>query len=227
MEAVPDKSVRPAPRRRRGHWRRLALWSGAALVALALLCDAWVGRAHTSIIHDDPALADTREVALVLGTSPTVDGRPNLYYQARLQTTAALWRAGKVRAIIVSGGTLPPGVDEPTAMKNDLVRMGVPAAYITCDFAGLRTLDSVVRAREVFGEDSYIIVSQDFHLRRALFLARQHGHDAIGCRAPDPGYVGARLRLREIAARGKAVADVVLQVGPRHLGPAVTVSKRP
>ena len=113
-------------------------------------------------------------------------------------------------------------------MSADLVALGVPAEHITADYAGFRTLDSIYRAGDVFGLDSYIVVSQPFHIERALYLADQRGHDAIGYAARGPqGVHFQRNRAREVLARAKAVLDVeVLNLGPRFLGEPVYVNRR-
>ena len=136
--------------------------------------------------------------------------------------------AGKVDGILVSGDNGREDYNEPAQMKEDLVALGVPADYITADYAGFRTLDSIYRAEEVFGLHAYTVVSQPFHLERALYLAGQRGQDVIGYAAYGPaGYWGRRVRAREVLARALAVLDVeVLGREPRFLGEPVTVTRR-
>jgi SanA protein len=139
----------------------------------------------------------------------------------------ALHRAGKVKAFIVSGDNGSKEYDEPTAMKEALVARGVPEAAIYCDFAGFRTLDSVVRAKSIFGQSRYIIVSQHFHNERAIFLARQRGLDAVGLDAADVSRSFAPTTyLREYLARVQAVLDVtLLQTRPKFDGPPVVITQ--
>ncbi len=162
-----------------------------------------------------------RPAALVLGTAKLCDGRPNRFYEHRLDAAAALWHAGRVAAILVSGDNGRVGYDEPSDMRRDLIGRGVDPACITRDHAGFRTLDSIVRAERVFGLHAYVIVSQRFHCERAIWLARQRGHDVVGYAAADVG--GAwhlRARAREVLARTAAWLDVqVLGREPRYLGP--------
>ena len=112
-------------------------------------------------------------------------------------------------------------------MQKDLMALGVPAEFITLDYAGFRTLDSVVRAKEVFGLDKVLVVSQGFHAARAIFLARQFGIDAKGFAAEDPPRSGfLRVRTREVLARAAAILDVLTGQGPRFLGKPETVRLR-
>lgn len=169
-----------------------------------------------SAVGDIPA----RPVAVVLGTTNRVYGRPNLFYTARIDAAAELYHAGKVSHLIVSGDNSSKYYDEPTQMKSDLMEKGVPEEDITPDFAGLRTLDSVVRAKAVFGQQRFTLVSQCFQGERGIYLAGHRGIDAIAfCAADVHGLGGQRTYLREYLARFKAVLDVwVLRTQPKHLG---------
>lgn len=142
-----------------------------------------------------------------------------------MEAAAALFKAGKVKALIVSGDNGSHDYDEPTEMKRVLVQMGVPDAKIVCDYAGFRTLDSIVRAQEVFGQPRFIIVSQRFHNERAVYLAKALGVEAWGLNAEDvPVALSLKTFLREKLACVKAVLDVnVLNTQPRFLGEKVAV----
>lgn len=203
--------------------RRRLPAAGGLVFALAgfLAASEWaVIRGARGRIVNDPAASDTADVALVLGTAPIVHGRANFFYEARLDAAAELFRRGTVRALLVSGDNSRRDYDEPTDMKRDLIARGVPAERITCDYAGFSTLDSIERARGVFGQDRVIVVSQRFHLERALFLADAAGLEARGVAAADaPRFWALRTRAREVVARGKAVLDATLARGPRFLGP--------
>ena len=171
------------------------------------------------------SLADVpqRDVGLVLGTSKdTRHGNTNLHFSQRIGAAAALYRAGKVRHLLVSGDNHIAGYDEPTDMRNALIAKRVPAPAITCDYAGFHTLDSIVRAKEVFGLSQCTIVSEEFHCPRALWIARQHGLDAIAFAAPDVGLKSWswRAKVREQLARTWCAVDMyVLHRGPKFLGP--------
>lgn len=163
-----------------------------------------------------------KKAALLLGTAKYLDkNQINYYYKYRIQAAVRLWKKNKVRAIIVSGDNGSVYYDEATAMYEDLIRAGVPAKYITRDYAGFRTLDSIVRAKEVFGIDDFIIISQKFHLERALYIARSKGIKAIGYRAKDFANTrwAKRMQYREYLARAKAFLDLyILHKEPKFLG---------
>jgi SanA protein len=162
------------------------------------------------------------EVALVLGTSKTtLAGRGNLHFNQRIEAAAALYRAGKVKRLLVSGDNHTKDYDEPTDMRDALVAVGVPRQAITCDYAGFRTLDSVMRAKSVFGLSDFTIVSEEFHCPRALWIARKHGLNAVAFAAPDLSLRwSVRVKVREVFARAWCGIDLyVLHRGPRFPGP--------
>jgi len=157
------------------------------------------------------------QTALVLGTNRTLsDGRPNPYYGDRIAAAARLYEAGKVRRLIVSGGIEPSGQSQAAAMKRDLEKKGVPAQAITTDPAGFRTLDSVLRAHDVYGLGRFTVVTQRFHASRAVAIARRHGLDAIAyCTPNPPGGNAFRVEAREVFARARAFLDLyLLNSGP-------------
>jgi len=200
----------------------------AAVVVFAIWADGHVAARAAGRVYDSIDDVPHRDVALVLGTSKYANGRLNSFYTARIRAAAELYNAGKVDGILVSGDNGSDDYNEPAQMKEDLVALGVPADYITADYAGFRTLDSIYRAEEVFGLQTYTVVSQPFHLERALYLAGQRGQDVIGYAANGPaGYWGRRVRAREVLARTLAVLDVeVLGREPRFLGEPVYVNRR-
>lgn len=168
-------------------------------------------------VEDIPACA----TALVFGTSPFSRGQTNLYYEYRMQAVAALWKAKKVQHIIVSGDNSTQYYDEATAMKKALIEIGIPDSVITLDYAGFRTLDSVVRCKWVFGQTNIIVVSQQFQNERAIFIANHFGINAVGFNAKDvPGKYSSKTRIREYFARVNAVLDIyVLKTEPKFPGP--------
>lgn len=206
--------------------------AGAAVltapVLFALWADKYIGTLAAGRIYTDLERVPKRDVALVLGTSKYAYGLPNPFYTTRIRAAAELYNAGKVDAILVSGDNGSADYNEPGEMKSDLVALGIPEAHVTADYAGFRTLDSVYRAGEVFGLQSYTIVSQPFHLARALYLADRRGQDAIGFAARTPrGYSAQRVRAREVLARAMAVLDVeLLGREPRFLGEPVPIPQR-
>ena len=208
--------------------RRLRILKFAAMAA-ALLLLAWGGSAITVYAVSSGRMFDNatidavprQRVAVVLGCVRTLpNGLSNLYFSRRIDAAAELFKAGKVDCLIVSGDNHVKGYDEPSDMKGSLVKAGVPADRIVCDYAGFRTLDTVVRAKKVFGLDSFIIVSQPDHVRRAVFTARGFGCDAYGYAAKDVnGRYSIKTTIREQLAKIAAVADVILRRSPKFLGP--------
>lgn len=164
--------------------------------------------------------------AIVLGTSKWLGkGRENRYYKNRIIAAHSLYKAGKCTKIIVSGDNRTVSYNEPKSMKEDLVRMGVNEEDIICDYAELRTLDSIIRFKEVFGQSQGIVVSQKFHNSRAIYVARANDIELYGFNAVDVDrYNGLKTKLREIASKFVCFLDVhVLHTGPRHLGPEITI----
>ncbi|MCA0247103.1 MAG: YdcF family protein [Proteobacteria bacterium] len=194
------------------------LAAGAAALILVLL--AWAAerrldRLSAPYISDDPARLPDVEAALVLGAAPIgPEGGPNRYLVYRLDAAAALWRAGKVKRLIVSGDKRPPDssgqvYDEPAAMAAGLIERGVPAGAIVRDEQGVRTLASVQRAETEFGQKRMIIVSQRFHLSRAIFLAREHDIEAWGFEARDVARAHSIVtELRRYPSALRAYVDV-------------------
>lgn len=213
------------------HWikaNRLRLALG--FVVVAVVASGWMvwanrtcERAANGKIFRSVDAVPVREVGLVLGTSKeTKRGRPNLHFNQRIEAAVALYRAGKVHHLLVSGDNHIATYDEPTDMLNALVAAGIPTNAITCDYAGFRTLDSVVRAKEVFGLSQCTIISEEFHCPRALWIAHQHGLDAIAFAAPDVSLKSWSLRaeFRERFARAWCAVDLyVLHRQPKFPGP--------
>ncbi len=166
--------------------RAVLFWAAAALIAAleAVLTAGWlVGRTSARIyssVNDIPAC----KVGMVLGTPEYSGGRPSPILEGRLQAAADLFHAGKAQILVVSGASRPKEFyDEIAAMTRGLVARGVPEDAVIGDGKGLRTLDSVLRMRDVFGYDGFITISQRDHCERALYLAGHHGISTIGFEA--------------------------------------------
>lgn len=173
-------------------------------------------------LYKDIKKVPAKKAALVLGTAKyMVGGGENYFYTYRIRAAVDLFKAGKVKAIVVSGDNSTKYYNETSKMQKDLIKAGIPSRYITLDPLGVRTLDSVVRAEAIFDLKDYIIVSQKFHLERALFIAKAKGQKVIGFIAKDiPGTKAAyRMKAREYLARAKAFLDVyILQTTPKFDG---------
>lgn len=199
-------------------------------IVFAFFCNLWIVLSTSSRIYDDVDSTPVMDVALVLGTSPwTRSGELSDHYRSRIEAAAALYDEGKIKHILASGANPDNTYNEPRKMYQALVKLGVPGEAITLDFAGFRTLDSVVRARKVFGQKRLIIVSQRFHDYRAIFLADKNDIEAIAFAAQkDLVQTSVRNQGREFFARVRAILDLyVLRTGPRFLGPAEPLVIRP
>ena len=165
------------------------------------------------------------KVGLVLGTSKkTRRGYTNYYFKYRIDAAEKLYKSGKVKYMIVSGDNSVKHYNEPEDMINALIARGIPKDHIFQDFAGLRTLDSVVRADKIFGQKSFIIVSQKFHNERAVYLARKNGIEAYGFNAKDVRSSGGmKTRIREMFARTKVFVDLFFGVSPKFGGEKVLI----
>jgi SanA protein len=165
------------------------------------------------------------QVALVLGAQVKPDGTPSAMLADRIEAAAELYRAGKVEKLLLSGDHGRETYDEVGTMRRELLARGVPARDLFTDHAGFDTWDSAQRARRVFGVESAIVVTQRFHLARALYAAHRAGLDATGYAADRRRYgrVMGRLRLREALARVKVVADSLTGADPRFLGPQLPI----
>lgn len=191
------------------------------MVVVALLPIAAVqaiGQAKVRGSLDD---VDARPYVIVPGAGLRPGGEPSVYLQRRLAAARDLYEAGTVRTILVSGDASTPYHDEPTAMMTWLVSEGVPAAAIVRDGGGLDTHDTCVRAHDVFGVDRAVVVTQDYHLRRALFSCTAAGIDVVGvgvsAQSVTPSQA-VRWRARELPASWKAFLDAAIRRPPAQRG---------
>ncbi len=166
-----------------------------------------------------------KKVGLLLGTSKTLaNGNSNLYYKYRIDAAVKLFKSGKISYILVSGDNGREGYDETTAMQTDLVNRGIPKNRIVMDYAGFRTLDSVIRANKVFGLTEFTVISQQFHNERAIFIANYKGLKAIGFNAKDVrAKTGIKVIIREKLARVKMVLDLLFYKKPKFLGKPIPI----
>lgn len=201
------------------------LGGGLMGLLVVLLVNYWVLTAVQATVYSDINQVTYSDVALVLGTSRSVNGvDENPFFSHRIAAAAELYFQGKVKHILVSGDNSSMHYNEPRDMRHALIKMGVPDTCITMDFAGLRTLDSVVRSHKIFQQKRITIVSQEFHNYRALFIAQYYGIDAIAYNAKYPTQATMKTILREYLARPKAVLDLYfLNTQPKFLGDKVTI----
>jgi len=193
-----------------------------AFVIMVLSIDIYIKDNTKDKIYHSTKDIPPRNVGLVLGTAKYIRrGKINYFYKYRIDAAAKLFKEGKIKAILVSGDNATKYYNEPRRMYKDLVKEGVPKNKIYLDFAGFRTLDSIKRAQKIFGLKKFVIISQKFHLERALFLANKSGADAIGFEAKSLPHSAASLKmhLREYFARVKAFLDIyILHTTPKFFG---------
>lgn len=199
-------------------------------LALAVLAVVVVGGSNAVVLLGGGSSSEVddaphAQVALLLGALVHENGRPSTMLADRIETAAALYRAGKVDRVLATGDHGRVGYDEVNTMRRELVAAGVPDRDVFTDHAGFDTWDSAVRARKVFGVRSALVVTQGFHLPRAVWLAQRAGLTATGVPADRRSYGGAQQRseLREVLARVKAVGQVVTGAEPRYLGEPVPI----
>lgn len=204
------------PRARRG--RRRAVQAVMLGCVLALAPATWMFAVASDRVRT-AADVPPADVAVVFGAG-LWQGRPSPYLAHRLDAAAGLYRAGTVKVVLVTGDNSRTDYDEPDAMRAYLVRHGVPGAKVVSDYAGFDTWDSCVRARKVFGVHRAVLVSQGFHIRRAIALCRSAGIESYGIGTSDAHdvtwYYGS---TREILAAGKAALDAAFKPDPHFLGP--------
>jgi SanA protein len=196
------------------------------LVVFVVYCNWRINSVADPYCYHDLSFNAKYKVGLLLGTSKfNSNGKPNLYFFNRIDAAVRLYNSGKIKFIIVSGDNRSVKYNEPMIMKRELVKRGIPAEVIFVDYAGFRTLDSVIRAKEIFGQNTFIIISQEFHTIRAVFIARRSGIEAFGYNAEDVRmYNGFFTRLREIFARVKVFLDIyVFHTHPKYLGVKVVI----
>ncbi len=199
-------------------------------VVLMITAEIYVGVQSAKKHSSEAGNLPSDYVGLVLGCSPTLGNLENAYFTHRMKKAAELWRSGNVRCLIVSGDNRAANYNEPEEMKKDLIKRGVPEKYIVCDYAGLRTLDSVVRSHKIFGADKIAVVSQEFHNKRALAIAAHFGIEARAVDAEDVELASSSFRLwvRERAARVALLIDLfLLDREPYFMGTPVSLPSPP
>ena len=189
------------------------------------ICDWTIKKNAVSCIYTEISDIPANNVGLLLGTSPKLkSGNNNLYFDYRIDAAVELYKAGKINYILISGDNRKEEYNEPEEMKKALIAAGIPDQRIILDYAGLRTLDSVVRAHLIFGLERFTLISQQFHNERAIYLAQQSHLQAIGYSAQDvSAYAGFKTNLRELLARVKVFVDIVTNKAPKHLGEKVKI----
>ncbi len=212
-------------------FKRKVLFFKAAFISaeFVLLVFLWANFRVLAVSHayvtSEIAEVPSVKLGLVPGTSRYLkSGYPNLYFSYRIDAAVKLSRAGKIEHLLISGDNGQKGYDEPTDMKNALMEQGIPESVITLDYAGFDTYDSMIRAKEVFGQSRFVVISQEFHNERAVYIARRYGIEAFGFNAQNvTQYGGLFTKVRESFARVKAFLEVQVGVEPTYLGEKVLI----
>ena len=208
--------------------RKLSKILGSAVVGLLLtilLCNYVISDAAEGKTFSSLDKIPKNRVGIVLGTAKKIKGgSPNPYYTNRIMATIALYNSGKINFVLVSGDNETIHYNEPMSIKKDLVSGGIPEEHIFLDYAGFRTLDSMVRAKEVFGLENVTVISQKFHNERAIYLAEKKGLKAIGFNANDISRnQGLKVQFREYFARVKVFIDLFLNTQPKFYGDKIEI----
>lgn len=198
-------------------WLLLPFLFFVFLTVLANLLVMWNARGKT---FDDVDKLPKHRIGMVLGTTPRLaSGVANPYFTYRVNAAAEAVTQDKVEYLLVSGDNGTRGYNEPIEFKKALIKKGVPSDKIILDYAGFRTLDSVVRAKAIFGQHDLIIISQKFHNERAIYLAEYNNIEAVGFNARTlKHHLGWKVLVREYFARVKVFLDILFNVQPKFLG---------
>jgi SanA protein len=205
--------------------RALAVAAGFLVVVIGgANLVVWLG--GRSPVTQNPARVPKAQAALVLGAQVYPDGRASAMLADRVKAAEELYRAGRVQKLLLSGDHSRSDYDEVGTMRELLLRDGIPPQDVFEDHAGFDTWDSAQRAKRVFGVTSAVVVTQDFHMARALFDARRAGLKVTGFSADrrDYGHVMAKLQVREALARVKTLGDAVTGADPKFLGAKIPIT---
>ncbi|WP_417589361.1 SanA/YdcF family protein [Owenweeksia hongkongensis] len=208
----------------------LLVFATLSIAGILVLVYSYFAVEHYSspLVFDDIEKLPATKVAVLLGTSSNlVNGGKNQYFENRMNAAAELYKSGKVEYLLVSGDNRQRNYNEPVAMQAALIKRSVPQDKIVLDYAGFRTLDSMVRAKRVFGQSKFIVVSQKFHNERAVYIAHHRGIDAVGFNAADVEIAaGFKTQLREVLARFKMMLDLyLLKTEPHFLGDKIVIGE--
>lgn len=208
--------------------KRSLKWMGISLsliLGLVLIFNGLIENKTEHKTYSSVSDIGYNRVGIVLGTSKYLgNGRLNLFFKYRVEAALELYHNKKIDFILISGDNSRKTYDEPTDFKDALIEGGVPESKIYLDYAGFRTLDSVVRAKKIFGLDKMTVISQKFHNQRAIYLSNYYNVEAIGYNAKDvTGKNGLKVKIREYFARTKVFIDLLFGVKPKFLGKTIQI----
>lgn len=198
-----------------------SLISLISFIGILVSIDAWMHNIAKPKIYETVQHIPNKPIALVLGTSKYIGKSLNPYYSYRIEAAVELYNSHKIKGFLLSGDNAHRSYNEPWTMKRDLLKAGIKEEEIFLDYAGFRTLDSIVRANQIFDLDDFVIVTQTFHCDRALFIAQYYEINAACLGVPSPVPTSwFNVRLRETFARTKAFIDLyIINTQPKFLGP--------
>lgn len=206
-------------------WLRWFAIACLTLIVIVFGADRWVSSSTRGQLYSDVQSVPHKRVGLLLGTAKTLrHGWTNLYYKYRIDAAVALYKAGKIDYLLVSGDNGTKAYDETSTMRADLIAAGIPAEKIFMDYAGFRTLDSILRSKAVFGANEITVISQPFHNQRAVFIANHKNISAIGFNAKDVNiHSGFKTQLREKFARVKMLLDLAFGKEAKFYGEKIEI----
>jgi len=204
---------------------RLILIILLLVLGLVIFANVRINSRTRDRVYSDVKTIPYNKTGLLLGTSKYVSsGQINLFFKNRIDAAVELYKAGKIKKIVISGDNSRSDYNEPQDMKDELVKRGVLAKDIYLDYAGFRTYDSVYRMKAIFGQQSFTIISQEFHNRRALYIASSLGLDAVAYNAAEVGaHNSFKTKLREKFARVKVLLDFAFGKKPKFLGGKIII----
>lgn len=194
-------------------------------VIVIWFCNFWIEHSTQYYVYDNVEDIPYNKVGILLGTTKSLEsGEPNPFFYYRIEAAIALYKAKKVDKIVASGDNRTKYYNETKDMRGALLKGGVPDSVIISDFAGLRTFDSMIRIKKIFGQTNITVISQEFHNQRAIYIARRYGIEAIGYNAADVDFFKSfGTHLREKLARVKVFIDIALNISPKHLGEKIDI----
>lgn len=195
-------------------------------ISCVVVCNFTINSFAEGKTFNSVSKIQNNKVGLVLGTTKCLkDGRLNLYFIFRINACVELFNSGKIKFVLISGDNGNINYDEPSDFKDELIKKGIPANKIFLDYAGFRTLDSIVRAKKIFGQKNITIISQEFHNKRAIYLANYYGIKAVGYNARGVrGRSSLKVTMREYLAKTKVFVDILFGVKPKFLGDKIVIS---
>jgi SanA protein len=196
-----------------------------SVIGVIWIANRIIEKKTDDLVYSDVNAVGHNKIGLLLGTSQYLkSGKLNQYFLYRIDAAVELYNAQKINYIVVSGDNRKKNYNEPLAMYQALIARGIPPDKIYLDYAGFRTYDSVIRLNKIFGQRNFTVISQEFHNRRAVYIAKRIGLNAIGFNAKDvDAYNGFKTRLREKFSRVKVFIDLQTNKQPKFLGEEISI----